>query len=105
MKFHPSGTLSTPLTAQLMEGRKPERLFSPGVHKTQSFVKNSLKQKSTELAVVGENFYDLHCRALFEVKIYMHNTESWFLGCGEWTLSHLQDQQQTPTKGKNRRKQ
>ena len=24
----------------------------------------------------------------------MHNTKSWFLGCGEWTLSHLQDQQQ-----------
>jgi len=30
----------------------------------------------------------------------MHNTESWFLGCGEWTLSHLQDQQQTQQKGK-----
>ena len=30
----------------------------------------------------------------------MHNTESWFLGCGEWTLSHLQAQQQTQQKGK-----
>ena len=72
-----------------MLGRKLET-DSPGVHKLKALSKILLKS-----ATASENFYDLHCAGFCGENIFMHNTKSWFLGCGEWTLSHLQDQQQT----------
>ena len=72
-----------------MLGRKLET-DSPGVHKLKALSKILLKS-----ATASENFYDLHCAGFCGENLDMHNTKSWFLGCGEWTLSHLQDQQQT----------